>query len=180
MRPGSTEDQAIAALAEKGIIDPSPPPPARHKATQSWSTCGRAGTKDDLPLASAGVVGAGADVTSPADIACPRRGPGGRVANRGLAGVLRRARGIAEYDGGLSRPEAEKRAFQSCVAGMAGPKSGVHRVVRAMAAPSVAPWIDQATACCPSGLAPGRSGPGCTEIAFLHGVQLEWMPPSRH
>jgi hypothetical protein len=114
VRPGSPEEQAITALAEKGIVHPSPPPPARHKATVV-EHLRASGTKHDLPLASAGVVGAGADVTSPADITCPQRPQGDEWQTEDWLAFYGERAAIAEYDGKLDRPAAEALALRYCI-----------------------------------------------------------------
>ena len=96
----------------------------------------------------------------------PSTAPRGRVVDRGLADLLRRAAAIAEFDGGLSRPEAEKRA--SITASASGCTNTRCPRLPTTDASSVATPIDQTTACCPSGSAAGRSG--CIVGARRHGA----------
>ena len=69
VRPGSSEDQAIAALAVLGITDPSPPPPPPPAVEHLQATR----SEDDLPPAPAGV-GTDADTTGhwKGDMAAPQ------------------------------------------------------------------------------------------------------------
>ena len=99
VRPGSSEAEAIAALAVLGITDPTPPPPARH-----------------LPPAAAGVIGADTGVTGPTDITAPQQPQGEEWSAAEWMTYYAERAAIAEHDCKLPRPQAEARAFQSCVA----------------------------------------------------------------
>jgi hypothetical protein len=76
------------------------------------------GSEDDLPPVPAGVVGAGADadITGSTDIAAPQRPQEDGWSSEDWLAYRDERAAIAEHDGKLPRPQAEVRAFQSCIA----------------------------------------------------------------
>ena len=147
VRPGSSEDQAIIALAMLGITDPSPPPPpARHKAAivEHLQATGpeiiglAAGDiTGSVPIiagagisASTGITRSAADDTDSSASGDITSAVSGSAGSAGSTALLRPTRpwgqedwqahyderaAIVEYDGKLSRPEAEKQALAHCL-----------------------------------------------------------------